>query len=236
MGTLLDADRDGLGSSDFQVFEMESLMSLGSKNVVPVLLYLFHRIEQRLQGQPTLIVLDEAWLMLLDSLFEAKIRDWLRTLRKRNAAVVFATHSPADILNSHIASTIVESCPTKIVLPNPDAANPALAPAYAALGLTSKQIDVIASAIPKRHYYYMSSQGRRLFDLDLDDVALSFVGASGPDDLRAVRSLMADYGETWPATWLENRGLTDAAQTWLRYRIAASEDSDRHSTPYVASG
>src|SRR5450755_1288349 len=186
MGSLLDADADGLGTSDFQVFEIESLMALGPKNVAPVLLYLFHRIEQRLQGQPTLIVLDEAWLMLLNALFESKIRDWLKTLRKSNAAVVFATHSPVDVINSPIASTILESCPTKILLPNPDAANPALAPAYRALGLTAKQMDIIARATPKHHYYYTSPNGRRLFALDLGNAALSFMGACGKDDISVV--------------------------------------------------
>jgi type IV secretion system protein VirB4 len=216
MGAVLDADADGLGTSDFQVFEMESLMSLGPKNVAPILLYLFHRIELRLQGRPTLIVLDEAWLMLLNNLFESKIRDWLKTLRKSNAAVVFATHSPVDVLSSPIASTIIESCPTKILLPNPDAASPALASAYKALGLTAKQIDIIASATPKRHYYYMSPNGRRLFALDLGDTAMSFIGAGSKDDLRATRSLIAEHGERWPAAWLQARGLEDAARSWLR--------------------
>jgi len=217
MGSLLDADRDSLGSNAFQVFEMENLMSLGPKNVIPVLLYLFHRIEQRLQGQPTLIVLDEAWVMLLNELFREKIRDWLKTLRKSNAAVVFATHSPTDVLNSAIASTIIESCPTKILLPNPEARDPAVVPAYRALGLTAKQIDIIAGAVPKRHYYYVSSQGRRLFDLDLDEVALSFVGAGSKEDITTVRALASVFGDVWPAKWLEARGLDDAAKAWLGY-------------------
>ncbi len=234
MGTLLDADADGLGTSDFQVFEMESLMGLGQKNVVPVLLYLFHRIEQRLQGQPTLIVLDEAWLMLLDDFFEAKIRDWLKTLRKSNAAVVFATHSPADVLNSRIASAIVESCQTKILLPNPEAANPSLAPAYTALGLTPKQIDIIAGAVPKRHYFYMSPQGRRLFALDLGDIAMSFLGATGKDDLRAARSLIAECGEHWPVAWLQARDLEDAARSWLGYPDQVSSGgSARHDAQHT---
>lgn len=218
MGSLLDADRDSLGHSDFQVFEIESLMSLGPKNVVPVLLYLFHRIERRLQGQPTLVVLDEAWLMLANALFEEKIRDWLKTLRKANSAVVFATHSPTDVLSSRIACAIVESCPTKIWLPNPDAASPALAPTYAALGLTPRQTVIIASAVPKRHYYYTSPQGRRLFDLDLDKIALSFVGAGSKEEIRMARSLREQYGDVWPAAWLHARGLTNAASAWMQYR------------------
>jgi len=233
MGSLLDADRDGLGSNVFQVFEMENLMSLGPRNVVPVLLYLFHRIERRLQGQPTLIVIDEAWLMLLNEVFEEKIRDWLKTLRKSNAAVVFATHSPADILNSRIVSAIIESCPTKIVLPNPDAANAALAPAYAALGLSAKQIDIIATAIPKRHYYYMSPLGRRLFDLDLGDVALSFVGTGSKSDISEARSLIAAHSDVWPAMWLDARGLSEAAHTWLNYdhnSPTENHEGTRHSS------
>ncbi|MBC5825371.1 MAG: transporter [Candidatus Eremiobacteraeota bacterium] len=217
MGSLLDADQDGLGDDVFQVFEMDSLLSLGPKNVVPVLLYLFHRIEQRLTGQPTLIVLDEAWLLLLNSLFEEKIRDWLKTLRKANAAVVFATHSPTDILQSRIASAVVESCPTKILLPNLEAANAAVASSYAALGVAQEQIDIIVTATPKRQYYYISPLGKRLFDLGLGDVALSFLGAGGKEDVAKVRGLIETYGDVWPAVWLDSRGLSDAAETWLHY-------------------
>ena len=217
MGSLLDADHDALGGSDFQVFEMEHLLGLGAKNVVPVLLYLFHCIERRLQGQPTLVVLDEAWLMLANELFEAKLRDWLKTLRKANAAVVFATHSPSDILQSRIAHTIVESCPTKFWLPNAEATSSTLESAYASLGLTPRQIDIIASAIPKRHYYYTSPLGKRLIDLDLGAVTLSFIGAAGKEDLQAVRTLQGRFGESWPAIWLQVRGLSDAAGTWLGY-------------------
>jgi type IV secretion/conjugal transfer VirB4 family ATPase len=217
MGNLLDSDRDALGLSDFQVFEMEHLLGLGPKDVIPVLLYLFHRIERRLQGQPTLIVIDEAWLMLTSELFQSKIRDWLKTLRKANAAVVFATHSPTDILNSRIANAIVESCPTKFWLPNAEAKTPTLAAAYASLGMTDRQIHRIASAVPKRHYYYTSPMGRRLIDLDLGATALSFTGAAGKQDLRAVKTLQERHGEAWPAAWLQTRGLTDAARTWLGY-------------------
>jgi type IV secretory pathway VirB4 component len=231
MGSLLDSDRDAIGNGDFQVFEMERLLALGPKNVIPVLLYLFHRIERRLQGQPTLVVLDEAWLMLTSELFEAKIREWLKTLRKANAAVVFATHSASDVLDSHIASAIIESCPTKLCLPNPQGNNSGVASAYARLGLTPRQIDILAHALPKRHYYYSSPLGRRLIDLNLGDVALSFVGAAGKDDVRAVKALQERFGETWPAAWLGARGLPGAAQTWLGYKdTSATGPGHRHHT------
>ena len=122
-----------------------------------------------------------------------------------------------NVLNSPIGSTILESCPTKILLPNPDAANPALAAAYRALGLTAKQMEIIAGATPKRHYYYMSPNGRRLFALDLGDAAMSFIGAGGKDDISVVRALISEQGQRWPAERLRSRGLNDAAQNWLQY-------------------
>src|SRR5260364_267498 len=68
----------------YHIFEMEHLMEMGEKYATPVLLYLFHCIERNLDGAPTLLVLDEAWLMLRHPLFQEKIRAWLKTLRKAN--------------------------------------------------------------------------------------------------------------------------------------------------------
>src|SRR5713101_491648 len=84
LGRFLDADQDGLDGGRFQTFEIETLMSLGEQVLLPVLSYLFHAIDRRLDGRPTLIVLDEAWVMLANGAFGAKIEEWLRTLRKKN--------------------------------------------------------------------------------------------------------------------------------------------------------
>ncbi|HAA01918.1 MAG TPA: conjugal transfer protein TrbE, partial [Syntrophobacteraceae bacterium] len=81
MGNLLDASQDSLGDSHFMIFEMEHLSQLGEKNTVPVLLYLFRQIEKRLDGSPTLVPLDESWLMLTHPMFREKLREWLKTLR-----------------------------------------------------------------------------------------------------------------------------------------------------------
>ena len=92
--------------------------------IAPVLTYLFHRLEARFDGRPTLLILDEAWIFLDDALFAARIREWLKTLRKKNVAVVFATQSLADIERSTIAPALIESCPTRIFLPNDRALEP----------------------------------------------------------------------------------------------------------------
>ncbi|PYE40013.1 type IV secretion system protein VirB4 [Rhizobium sp. PP-F2F-G20b] len=210
MGQLLDAEEDGLTLRAFQCFEIEELMNLGERSLVPVLTYLFRRIEKRLDGSPSLIILDEAWLMLGHSVFRAKIREWLKVLRKANCAVVLATQSISDAERSGIIDVLKESCPTKICLPNGAAREAGTREFYERIGFNERQIEIVSNAIPKREYYVATPEGRRLFDMSIGPVALSFVGASGTDDLKRIRALKQEHGHDWPIHWLESRGVHDA--------------------------
>lgn len=205
MGTLLDATTDNLGLSSFVVFEMEELMEKGDRNLIPVLTYLFHRIEKALDGQPSLLILDEAWIMLGHPVFRAKIREWLKVLRKANCGVVLATQSLSDAKNSGIMDILLESCPTKIYLANRDARNEEHYPFYKACGLNDRQIGILANAVPRRDYYMVQPGGRRLFQLGLSPVALSFVGASDKASIARIRELKALHGQDWPQVWLKER-------------------------------
>ena len=184
-------------------------MELREKVVVPVLLYLFHRIEQRLTGKPTLVVIDEAWTFLMHGLFGERIQTWLKELRKKNAAVIFATQSLADIHRSDKRYVLYESCPTKLFLPNPEAATEHGAALYREIGLSERETEIVATSVPKRDYYYTSALGRRLIDLNLGPVALSFVGASDKESLRRIGELVSEHGQAWPGRWLHERGLVD---------------------------
>lgn len=212
MGQLLDAEQDGLSLGRFQTFEVEQLMNMGERNLVPVLLYLFRRIEKRLTGAPSLIILDEAWLMLGHPTFRDKIREWLKVLRKANCAVLLATQSISDAERSGIIDVLKESCPTKICLPNGAAREPGTREFYERLGFNERQIEIVSAAIPKREYYVASSEGRRLFDMALGPVTLAFVGASGKDDLERIRTLAVEQGRDWPKYWLQERGISNAEQ------------------------
>src|SRR3546814_10805325 len=110
---------------------------------------------------------------------------WKKTLRKKNASVVFATQSLADIEGSSIAPAIIESCPTRLFLANERALEPQIAGIYQRFGLNDRQIEIIASATPKRDYYCQSALGNRLFDLGLGPVAFAFAAASQRSDLNA---------------------------------------------------
>ena len=93
------------------------------------------------------------------------------------------------------------------VCPNHAAREEGVIEFYTQFGLNERQIDIIASATPKQHYYLVQPEGRRLFDLVLGPVELSFLGVSGKEDLRRVRECAARFGADWPAHWLNQRGL-----------------------------
>ena len=209
-GRLLDAETEQLGEGKFQAFETEGLT--GSAAAPAVLSYLFHRIEGRLDGSPTLIIIDEGWLVLDSPAFAAQLREWLKTLRKKNASVVFATQSLADIETSAIAPAIIESCPTRIFLPNERAIEPQILSVYRRFGLNDRQIEIIARAAPKRDYYCQSARGNRLFELGLGEVALAFAAASSKTDQLAVSELTEAHGTAgFARAWLRHRGLAWAA-------------------------
>lgn len=208
MGHLLDAEEDQLSVSDFITFEIEHLMDLGDRYALPVLLYLFMRIQEALDGRPTLIILDEAWLMLGHDVFREKIREWLKTLAKKNCRVLMATQNLSDASQSGILDVIVESTATKIYLPNMYARDEAATALYLRMGLNLRQIEIIATAQQKRDYYLVSEKGRRLYSLALGPLALSFVGATGPDDIAIIKKLEEQHGDSWVHVWLRDRGLS----------------------------
>ena len=246
-GRLLDASRDAVGAGRHQVFELKHLMDMDDKVLVPVLLYLFRRVERQLDGSPALIVIEELWAPLMRTVFANRIKQWLLTLRKQNATVMLIAHSLTQLDQVPAKQVIVDSCPTRILLPNAEAGNSANARGYRDLGLNDREIDLVASATPKRDYYVKSPLGSRLVRLDLGPVALAFLGTPAGLTLDAMRplveSLIARQGDRWPTGWLEQLGVpvppvptvaaaeaTDAAIT----AGATRSDSDP-STPQQAT-
>jgi type IV secretion system protein TrbE len=209
-GRLLDAEGERLGNSKVQAFETEGLV--GTAAAPAVLAYLFHRIERRLDGSPTLIIVDEGWLALDDATFGAQLKEWLKTLRKKNACVIFATQSLSDIDGSSIAPAIIESCLTRLFLPNERAIEPQIRSIYTRFGLNDRQIEIIARATPKRDYYAQSRAGNRLFELGLGPLALALCAASSKADQLAISELVASKGsERFAAQWLRHCRLHWAA-------------------------
>ncbi len=209
-GRLLDAEMEWLGNASVQAFETEGLIGTGAASAV--LAYLFHRIEARFDGRPSLLIIDEGWRALDDGGFAQKIKEWLKTLRKKNVSVVFSSQSLADIEASPIAPVLVESCPTRIFLANERAVEPQIASVYRQFGLNDRQIEIVARATPKRDYYCQSRRGNRLFELGLGEVALALCAASNRAAHAAMNALVEE-GERphFLEAWLAARGLRWAA-------------------------
>lgn len=214
MGHLLDGKDDSLTLSSYTVFEIDELMKMGNANAIPVLLYLFRRFERSLKGQPAMLSLDEAWVMLGHPVFREKLREWLKELRKKNCLVLMATQSLSDAVGSGLLDVLMEQCPTKILLPNKEAElhgtkdNPGPADLYSMFGLNSKEISLLKNGQYKRQYYYKSPLGRRIFELGLGPLALAFVAVSDKEQIAEVRHLIATEGADWPLHWMTQNGVS----------------------------
>lgn len=206
-GQILDNIDDNLSLSRFSVFEIEQLMAQNERIQLPVLLYLFHVVERQMQGQPCLLILDEAWLMLGSPVFRDKIREWLKVLRKANCAVILATQSLSDAVKSGLLDVLSESCPTKIFLANPEAENADNQEIYKGMGCNETEIRLIGQLIEKREYYIKSPEGKRRVNFGIGAITLAFIGVSDKEGLNLVREYHQKYGKDWPIYWLESKEI-----------------------------
>lgn len=189
----LDLDAATLG------FDMTAILDQPALRA-PTMLYLFHRVEERLDGRPTIIVVDEGWKALDDDVFVARIRDWEKTIRKRGGIVGFATQSASDALQSKIASAIIEQAGTQIFMAN---ASAQASDYMGGFGLTQHEYDLVRS-MPESARAFLVKHGT-------DSVVVRLNLASEPDILtvlsgreRTVRlldRLRAQHGDA-PEAWL----------------------------------
>ena len=203
--TILDGESDTLSSSRFQIYETSELLERGPEQIVPVMLYVFHRIERMLDGSPTVIPIDEGWTFLRGDYLEERLKKWLKEMRKLEGSVWFATQSIAEIVDSPIASVVIDSCPTKIYLANAQAEDQELSKFYARMGLNPVEIGRIARAQRYRDYYYKTNHGSRMMQLGLDDFALAYCGVAGPGVAEEIKGLKRTHGDQWTKVWEERK-------------------------------
>lgn len=205
LGKYFDSDKDTLNFLRWQVFEMNQVIN-NKKGITPLLSYIFRRIENSLDGNPCIIILDECWMFFDNPIFAAKIREWLKVLRKKNCSVIFATQELGDILNSKLFTTVLDACQTKVFLPNPNAFADNYIPIYEKFGLNKTEIEIISKATKKKEYYYKSTKGSRLFELDLKEKTLSLIASSDLAKQNKAKELKEIY-----------RDANDFTREWLSY-------------------
>ncbi|ROT93999.1 VirB4 family type IV secretion/conjugal transfer ATPase [Altererythrobacter sp. FM1] len=188
----LDLDVRTLG------FDMTALLE-NPRLRTPTMMYLFHRIDERLDGKPTMILIDEGWKALDDEVFAARIRDWLKTLRKRNALVGFATQSARDALESRISTALVEQTATMVFMPN----SRARAEDYCdGFGLTSHELALIRS-LPaySRCFLIRQPDASVVVRLDLSGAPEVLTILSGRESTVRRLDLLRDAVGDAPADW-----------------------------------
>lgn len=159
-------------------FEMGEVLS-DKTSLAPVLLYLFHKVNLSLDGTPTIVVLDEAWALIDNPIFAEKIKDWLKTMRKLNAMVVFATQSVEDAVGSSISDTLIQQTATQIFLPNPKATE-----SYkTAFMLSDREFNLLKTTDPASRFFLLK-QGK--------DVVIARIDLGGMDEEINVLSARAD--------------------------------------------
>jgi type IV secretion system protein TrbE len=181
---LLDGDQQDLSFQNFNVFELEDLLKTGEKNIIATLSFLFANIEKRLDGRPTVIALEEVWLVMMRHFFKAQFTQWLVTLRKKNCSVWFTCQNLAQLYEDlNTLSAVIDSTATKIFLPNPNARQrgtsdrPAAFELYSLFGLNEFEIEnMIAKANPKQDYYIKQKAGANLIQFDFSETVLAFCG------------------------------------------------------------
>lgn len=209
-GGFFSSTKDNIDLSNFSVFELEKLMNMDEKIMLPVLDYLFRKIDLKLQGQPAFLLIDEAWIAFKNPVFSKRIIEWLKVFRKRNCSVVLATQNLADTTTSDaqtLLSELIISTASKIFLPNAVAIKDEFKIIYQKFGLNEQQIRIIANAIPKRQYFHYTEEGSRLFELAIGELALKFVAISTTPEINLIKNYINNYKDKWVYHYLLDKGI-----------------------------
>ena len=211
---VFSATQDKIKLNRFNVFEMSEVMDKGDTTVIPVLKYLFHKIMTQLDGRPTTIVIEEAWMAFNNPTFSKELAKWLDTMRKLNVNIVLVTLNVAQVAKSSIKDTLLQQCMTTILTPNFKLnKDQQMRDAYTEFGLTPRQLEILSQAQAKRQYYFMNPDGCKLFNLDMDNFVVSkafFCRISIPDLIKA-KEIKKYHQESFARKWLEYCDLPEYA-------------------------
>ena len=170
---------------------MEELMQHKAL-VAPVLTYLFHRLEARFDGRPTCWSSTRPGPSSTTRCSPPASANGSRPCARRTSPWCSPPSRWPTSSARRIAPALIESCPTRIFLPNDRALEPQAQSVYERFGLNARQIEILSLAAPKRDYYAQTARGNRLFELGLGPVALALCGASSPEDQRLIDRCLAD--------------------------------------------
>ena len=198
---LMDFDHDVFG------FDMTRILDTPVTRT-PAMMYLFHRIEQQLDGTATMIIVDEGWKALDDEIFVGRVRDWEKTIRKRNGVIGFCTQNASDALESRIGPAIIEQTATQIFFPNPKARK---ADYVGGFGLSEHEFDLVRT-LPDTSRCFLVKQADHsvVARLDLTGLSAELKVLAGTERsvrrLDALRERVGDDPDAWMGPFVNEDG------------------------------
>ncbi len=215
---LFDGVNDKLNTQNnsFYLFEMNKLIELGDRVIIPSLRYLIYQINKKvLENKPTLIVFDESFMFFRHNIFRVKIIEWIKTMRKFNVAIIFATQELEDLFKyDDLISTFKNNCATKIYLPNVRAISAGIREKYLDMGLNEKQINLLSSMLIGE-YFYANELGNRKFTLNLK-----------PSDIAYAFSAKTSKKDTVDAFEMYNKDTKKFVSNWYQYVLTQNKQNE----------
>lgn len=209
LGWALDNSQDELALQDrLMGFDITHLLD-DPELRTPILMYLFHRLQALADGRRLVIDIDEFWKALGDEAFRGLAQDGLKTFRKQNAMMVLATQSPADVLRSPIAHTLIDQCVTKIFLPNPQAQARDYRDGF---GLTAREFQLVRQDLSAARRQALIKQGLNSVAVELrldgleDEIAILSGRTETVELLTRLRSQYGEAYEDWSGPFQAARG------------------------------
>jgi type IV secretion system protein VirB4 len=202
LGWVFDAQDDRI-SLDARTIGFDMTEFLDNPEIrTPMMMYLFYRVEQLITGQPIVIAIDEFWKALSDEAFSDLAQNKLKTIRKQNGFMLFATQSPKDALKSDIAHTIIEQCPTKLFFPNPRGDGADYVDGFK---LSEREFELISREMTSeaRQFLIKQDQSSVVAELNLsgmpDEIAIL---SARTETVDLAERVIAEVGSADPAAWL----------------------------------
>lgn len=205
-GMVTDGEDDGIGNNPWLCFELNTILDT-PRLLGAILPALFHRLEQRLTGVPTLYVMHEAWIAFDTAYWAERLRGWLKGFRVRNGSVVLASQSLADAVDSPIMPALLDNVATWIFTPNNKARTKQIGEYYEAVGLNERQRELLELATKKQDYYIVQNGGQSMIQLDLGPMALAFCGTPDPAEVREIEAMIEQDSTNFAENYLRARGI-----------------------------
>jgi type IV secretion system protein VirB4 len=161
----------------------------------PLLFYILHRASNQIEDSALTatfkaFILDEAWIFLCNRTIRDYITRAEKTWRKKNAAMILATQSVHELVESDMLAVVNECCATKIFLANPSIDHKLYAEIF---HLNDTELDLLSSLVPKRDLLIKQHASSKKARLNVDSLSY-WMATNNPKDNMLKREYLDRYG------------------------------------------